>query len=185
MATILCKNYPQMATVRGGVIKKMNEPYKEDGEREVFYPNIETKSKIRVLEFIEDTSKNKDNLSHAKMILCGGVGLKTQENFKKLEELAKYFGPDCAVGGTRKAVEKGLISKDKQLGQTGKTTAPKLYIAFGVSGAIQHIVGIENSDYIIAINNDPNAQIFENCNYKIVGDAEAVLNSLLNEMKKI
>ena len=184
MATILCKNYPQMATVRGGVIKKISESYKEDGEKEIYYPNIDVESKIEIVEFIEDISKNKDNITKAKMILGGGLGLKNKENFEKLEELAKYFGSDCAVGGTRKAVDKGFISKDKQIGQTGKTVAPKIYVAFGISGAIQHMVGIENSDVIIAINNDKNAQIFENCDYKIVGDAETILNSMLDTVRK-
>ncbi|MBE7706904.1 MAG: electron transfer flavoprotein subunit alpha/FixB family protein [Cyanobacteria bacterium SIG30] len=185
MATILCKNYPQMATVRENVIKKADKIYKENGELENFYPNIEKESKIQIIEFIEDVKKNTDNLANAQIVLAGGLGLKNKENFEKLEKIASLFGTNCAVGATRGAVDKGYASKDKQIGQTGKTIAPKIYVAFGISGAIQHMVGIENSDYIIAINNDENAQIFENCDLKIVEDAQTVIDSLLDNMHNI
>jgi len=183
MATILCKKLPQMATVRPGVFQKEENVYKEEGEFEEFTPDMEDFFEpIRLLG--SETVKNKlsSELENAQIIVAGGRGLKTEENFEKLKKFAKLIGASFA--GSRKAVDMGLIEKEYQVGQTGKTVAPKVYIAFGISGAIHHIAGIENSKKIIAINTDENAPIFQNADVKIVKDASDVLDELIKELEE-
>ncbi len=181
MATILCKNTPQMATVRPSVLLKREDIYKKEGEFEEFTPNFEDyKDCIKILA--KETNKNKlsSELENAQIIVAGGKGLKNEENFCKLRKFANLIG--AAIAGSRGAVDMGLIDKEHQIGQTGKTVAPKIYIAFGISGAIHHLAGINNAEKIIAINNDENAPIIENSDIAIVDDAVKVLDELLKEL---
>lgn len=182
MATILCKKTPQMATVREHIFKKEERVIKNTVVEE-FFPNLEMpESSLKVLDFVFDKEKNTDNFSGAEVILSGGLGLGNKENFEKLKKLSSLMGG--AYGATRAAVDRGYVSKERQIGQTGKNVAPKIYIAFGISGAIQHLCGIENSDYIIAINNDKDAPIFQNCDLGIVGDASEIIDELLLVLDK-
>lgn len=178
MATILCKNSPQCATVRGGVFKKVEYNYQTYTNEIVLSENIFSKSPIKPLQFIP-CEIDSAGFENAKIILCGGKGLKSRENFEKLEKLAKLTG--CAVGASRGAVDKGFASQEIQIGQTGKTVAPQIYVAFGVSGAIHHISGMSASNVVVAVNNDPNAPIFDNCDYKIVADAVELIDELLKQ----
>ena len=123
------------------------------------------------------------NLEDAKFIVAGGRGVGSQEKFRIIEELAEVL--DAELGGSRITVELNWLEPDRQIGQTGKTVSPKLYIACGISGAIQHIVGMQNSDIIVAINKDPNAPIFNWAHYGIVGDLHEIIPVLIEEIKKI
>lgn len=126
---------------------------------------------------------NDVNIEEAEIIVAGGRGMGSPENFKVLEELADALGG--VLGVTRPIVEKGWYPLSRQVGQTGKTVAPKLYLAFGISGAIQHTAGITGSDMIVAINNDPEAAIFKVCDYGIVGDAMEVAREMIAQCKAI
>ena len=130
----------------------------------------------KVLEFIADETQDQAQLAYADIIVSGGRGLKRPENFQLVWDLAKVLGAE--VGATRPVVQAGWVSSDRQVGQTGKTVRPKLYIAAGISGAIQHRVGMEASDVIIAINEDKNAPIFDFASYAIVGNAMQILPAL-------
>lgn len=178
LCTIVTLNYrPQMATVRHRVMS-MPEPQPQRGGLIVdFDPGlIETDIVTKVLEFIPDEQRDKPQLPYAEIIVSGGKGLGKAENFKLVWDLANILGAE--VGASRAAIHAGWISADRQVGQTGKTVRPALYIAAGISGAIQHRVGMEASDCIIAINNDPNAPIFDFAHYAIVGDCTQVLPAL-------
>lgn len=137
---------------------------------------------IRILGTELNKHKLSSELENAQIVVAGGKGLKTEENFEKLKKLAKLTG--AAVAGSRGAVDMGLIDKEYQIGQTGKTVSPKVYVAFGISGAIHHLVGIENAKTIIAINTDEDAPIFKNADVKIVQDAVKVLDELIEELEK-
>ncbi len=178
MATILCKNNPQCATVREGVFKKNEFEYMTLTEEFPLSESIFSRSPLKLLEF-SPYELRESTFENAKVILCGGKGLKTRENFEKLEKLAKLTG--CAVAASRGAVDKGFAPQEIQVGQTGKTVAPQVYVAFGVSGAIHHISGMSASKTVVAVNNDPNAPIFENCDYKIVADAVKIIDKLLEK----
>ena len=123
------------------------------------------------------------NLEEAEIIVSGGRGMGTKENFQQVVDLAQLLGG--VVGATRPAIEDGWIPRNHQVGQSGKIVAPKLYIACGISGATQHLTGIVNSDYIVAINKDEDAPIFEVANIGIVGDVNKVLPVMFEEIKKI
>lgn len=171
MATIMCDKYrPQMATVRPHVMQ-MPEPSPGAGGqiiRASFTPP-EDQILVKVLEIIRDSdSKHKVDIGGADFIISGGRGMMGPENFPILEELAKAL--NGVVGASRSAVDAGWMPHDRQVGQTGKTVRPKIYIACGISGAIQHLVGMQDSDLIIAINRDKDAPIFEVAHYGIVGD---------------
>lgn len=178
LCTIMTLAYrPQMATVRPRVMA-MPRP---DAERsgaivEDTLGMVETDIVTKLLDFIPDANTNKVNLAYADIIVSGGKGLKNPENFKLVWDLAKVLGGD--VGATRPCVQSGWIEAERQVGQTGKTVRPKLYIAAGISGAIQHRVGMESSDVIVAINNDPNAPIFDFAHFGIVGNAMTILPAL-------
>ena len=179
MAEILCKTLPQMATLRPGALKI--ETTRGDVE-EIYLELPQTLSEQKILKI----TKNEElvsNLSEAKIVLAGGKGLKTKENFDKLFELAAKLsaktGLIISVGATRGAVEASLAPKHLQIGQTGISIVPETYIAFGISGAIHHMVGVENAHKIIAINNDPQAPIFLNSDYNICEDALRVIDDLL------
>ena len=183
MATILCKNHrPQMATVRPRVMKM---PDKIEGrEGKVIREELEIKEEdvlTRVEEFIKSDAKSVF-LDKAEIIVAVGLGIGSKKNLVLAQELADTMG--ATLAGTRGAVEAGWLTHDYQVGQTGTTVRPKLYIAIGISGAIQHLVGMERSDYIIAINNDPEASIFRVANYGMVGDLNEVVPIMTAEMKK-
>ena len=182
MATILCPyTRPQMATVRHKVFPVSVK--RCDGRAEIV--NLEPKpelfsSRSKVVEFMESVGE-KVNLVDADIIISGGRGLGCPENFEVLRELAEEI--DAAVGASRAAVDAGWISYPHQVGQTGKTVCPKVYIACGISGAVQHQVGMRSSDTIIAINKDPDAPIFSIADYGFVGDVLEVLPLLTKKIK--
>lgn len=182
MATILCPDSrPQMSTVRHKVFPI--SPKRESGKANII--NLTPKpqlfsSKSKVLEFIETIEENV-NLVDANIIISGGRGLGCPENFSILRELASEIG--AAVGASRAAVDAGWIPYPHQVGQTGKTVCPKIYIACGISGAVQHLAGMSSSDTIIAINKDPDANIFNYADYGFVGDALQVLPELIKKIK--
>lgn len=183
MADILCPNHrPQMATVRPGVFKRVIS--RPGSKAEVINETVsisENAKRIKVLNTHLDPIKTEDSVSEADVVICGGRGMKNAEGFAILEDLAGNLGG--AVGATRAAVDLGLKEKDKQIGQSGITVSPKLYVACGISGAVQHTVGMENSDTIIAINKDPKAPIFNFCKIGLVGDASQILPRVIQEIK--
>ena len=182
MATILCKTHPQMATVRPNVFKPLNEVQFKNTE--YICKTVEDKdliNNVKIEKFIETISDFKNELDSAQVIVAGGRGLKGSQGFEMLKELADLLGG--TVGATRLAVDLGYAPKEIQIGQTGKTVNPKLYIACAISGAIQHTVGMEGSDHIICINNDENAPIFNIADTGIVGDVFEVIPELINKLK--
>lgn len=182
MATILCKQRrPQMATARPGVFEALPKDPARQGEIINFPVTIrEEQIAARVLDFIQDP--NRVNLEDARVIVAGGMGMGGPEGFEMLRELARLLGGE--VGASRPAVDAGWIDRAHQIGQTGQTVRPKLYIACGISGAVQHIVGMEGSQVIVAINQDPNAPIFQVADYRIVGDVHQVVPALIEEARR-
>jgi electron transfer flavoprotein alpha subunit len=178
LCTIQTLNFrPQMATVRPRVMQLVERNLSRTG-RIIEEPlgMVEAGILTKVLEFIPDQQQSSAQLSYADIIVSGGRGLKRPENFQLVWDLAKVLGAE--VGATRPLVQAGWVTADRQVGQTGKTVRPKLYIAAGISGAIQHRVGMESSDVIIAINEDVNAPIFDFATYAIVGNAMQILPAL-------
>ncbi|NOU96767.1 electron transfer flavoprotein subunit alpha [Paenibacillus sp. LMG 31456] len=180
MATILCKKYrPQMATVRPKVMKALSpEPGRRGKLIEESIPLKEEEVRTKVLEIVRDTVKQV-RIDEADIIVAGGKGLGSPSGFQLIHQLADVLG--AAVGGSRDVVEAGWIEHHHQVGQTGVTVTPKIYFAIGISGAIQHIVGMQNSGLIIAINKDPNAAIFQACHHGIVGDAFEIVPMLIEQ----
>jgi electron transfer flavoprotein alpha subunit len=182
MATIRTPNSrPQIATVRPGTFKAIENVKRKTKIRKVEYDFKERDSVSKIVKVI-DKFKEEVNLEEADIIIAGGRGVGSKENFKIIEKLAEVMGAE--LGGSRVTVELNWLSQDRQIGQTGKTVAPKLYIACGISGAIQHLVGIQNSEIIVAINKDPNAPIFSIAHYGIVGDLHEVVPTLIKEFMK-
>ncbi len=179
MASIICKKYPQMATVRAGTFKKEEINNKQIEILEFNFPHI-LNLKSEIIEYKKDKKDEFVNLQNAKMVFAGGLGLKNKENFEKLKLLCKKTG--AIMGATRKAVDKGFVDKKYQIGQTGSTTTPEIYVAFGISGAIHHIMGMENSKKIIAINSDKNAPIFKYSDIGLVADASEIIDELLKSL---
>jgi electron transfer flavoprotein alpha subunit len=184
MATILCTDYrPQMATVRHKVFKEAQIDPKRTGEvivKEYKKNDAVLSSRTRFLETISEAVATV-NIAEADIIISGGRGMGKPENFSLLEDLAKVLGG--AVGASRAAVDSDWIDYSHQVGQTGKTVCPKIYIACGISGQIQHLIGMQSADMIIAINKDPNAPIFRVATFGIVGDALEVLPQLVRALK--
>ena len=178
MATILCKTYPQMATVRPGVFRVRSVDNKKDTEFIKMKSDLDSvDDKVKLLEFKKLINAEINDLDSAEIIVCGGMGLKNKQGFDLLKQFADKIG--ATVAATRPAVESGLAPRAVQIGQTGKTVHPKIYIACAVSGAIQHVVGMEGSDHIIAINNDPNAPIFDIADTGIVGDVFDIMKKYI------
>jgi len=184
MADIISPNSrPQMATVRPNVMKVANPILgkiavliREDIKID---KNLR---RVKILERKKEDGKTALKIENANIIVSGGRGMKTKEKFKILEELASLLGG--MVGASRAAVDMGFKEKSHQVGQSGATVSPRLYMAFGISGAIQHIVGMRSSDIVISINKDPNASIFSVSKYAIVGDAHQIAPKLVEALKK-
>jgi electron transfer flavoprotein alpha subunit/NAD-dependent dihydropyrimidine dehydrogenase PreA subunit len=183
MATIRTPtSRPQMATVRPGIFKA-NKMAKNKPKITTITKKFEEKDSVTKILKIVKKQKEKINLEDAEIIVAGGRGVGSKENFKIIEELAEVLGAE--MGGSRVTIELNWLDQDRQVGQTGKTVTPRLYIACGISGAIQHLVGMENSEIIVAINKDPHAPIFSVAHYGIVGDLHKVIPVLIDEIKKI
>jgi electron transfer flavoprotein alpha subunit len=181
IATIITPDNPtQMATVREGVMEKhfCDKP-KKAKIKEIQYIPDPMDELIQIIE--QHTEENKVDIKSAPIIVAGGYGVGSKQNFKLLHELAKVLGAEIA--GSRAAVDAGFITHERQVGQTGVTVRPKLYIAVGISGAIQHRAGMQESQKIIAINNDPDAPIFDISHYGIVGDAADIVPKFIEAFK--
>ncbi|MGO3018408.1 MAG: electron transfer flavoprotein subunit alpha/FixB family protein [Anaerococcus sp.] len=185
MAMILSPDHrPQMGTVRPGVFKKNAIGAKDDIE--VIEENIEFAEediRIKVVEFTPEGEGEEVDLLGAEYIVSGGRGLQESKNFELIEDLARALGG--TVGSSRAAVDAGWITHSHQVGQSGKTVGPKIYVAVGISGAIQHLAGMSSSDLVIAINKDPDAPIFSVADYGIVGDLFEVVPKLTEAINKI
>jgi len=174
---------PQMATTRPGVMIPLKRESGRKGEIKQIPVNlIEDDQRLAVHEIVREVAKG-INLAEADVIVSGGYGLGTADGFKMLNELAACF-ENSAVGASRKVVDLGWIPYQSQVGQTGKTVRPKLYIACGISGAIQHRVGMSKSGLIIAINKDPDAPIFKFAHHGIVGDCNQIIPEMIKQFKQ-
>ena len=184
MATIVCRHArPQMATVRPKVMSKAEpQPGHEPEVIPVSVDLDERRVATKILEILREDSGSQVNLQEADIIVSGGRGLGKAENFKYIEELAAALGG--AVGASRATVDAGWIPAYHQVGQTGKTVHPKLYVACGISGAVQHLAGMSSSDCIVAINKDPHAPIFDVAHFGIVGDLFEVIPALVKEIQR-
>ena len=182
MATIICPdNRPQMATVRPGVMQKIAKDTSRKAEVINFNPGFEKNAKfVDVVEVVKKVTDSVD-IMDAKILVSGGRGVGSKENFKLLQDLADAIGG--TVSCSRPCIEEGWCDKDQQVGQTGKTVRPHVYFAIGISGAIQHLAGMEESDIIIAINKDETAPIFDVADYGIVGDLNKILPLLTEKIK--
>jgi len=183
MATIMCDRFrPQMATVRSHV---MPMPQRVEGSRGRVVPESlpmrEADIFTKVLQVIRENKGGEVDIAGAEFIVSGGRGMMAKENFALLQELADELGG--VVGASRSAVDAGWMPAERQVGQTGKTVRPKIYIACGISGAIQHVVGMQDSDLVIAINRDPEAPIFEVAGYGIVGDLFQIVPAITGHLR--
>lgn len=181
MATIICPNHrPQMSTVRPGVMKKLEKDITRTGNVEkIDVKFLEDYKNVQVLKYVKENVK-KVNIEDAKFLISAGRGIGCKENMDALYELADLLGAE--VSASRAVVDAGWIDKSRQVGQTGKTVRPDVYIACGISGAIQHLAGMEESEYIIAINNNSDAAIFEVADLSLVGDVNKVIKNLIQEL---
>lgn len=185
MATILCKNNrPQMSTVRPGVMQKLTPDAKRKGEVVDYSIKFDTK-KIERVKIVKTVKQKKTvaDIAEAKVLISGGRGVGNKEGFKKLKALADELGGE--VSSSRAMVDAGVMEQSRQVGQTGKTVRPNLYMACGISGAIQHLAGMEESDLIIAINKDKFAPIFSVADLGIVGDLHKIIPMLTERLKNM
>ncbi len=174
---------PQMATVREGVMKKEIFDKNHKGKLNILDVNKYLKPEDLVVKVVErHMEKSKVNIKNSSIIVSGGYGMGSKENFDMLYELADVIGAE--VGASRAAVDAGFAEHDRQIGQTGVTVRPKLYIACGISGQIQHVAGMEDSSMIIAVNNDPNAPINKIADYVITGDVSEIIPKMIKYYKQ-
>lgn len=181
MATIICPNHrPQMSTVRPGVMKKLERDIARTGNIEKIDVDFsECDKNVEVLKYVKENVK-KVNIEDAKVLVSAGRGIGSKENMDAVYELADILGAE--VSASRAVIDAGWVDKSRQVGQTGKTVRPDVYIACGISGAIQHLAGMEESEYIIAINNNSDAAIFEVADLSLVGDVNKVIKNLIQEL---
>lgn len=184
MATIMCVEHrPQMSTVRPGVMQKRDRDANRKGNIIDFRPTFDTsKFKVKLLQEIKN-EKDRVDITEAKILVSGGRGVGNKEGFAKLQRLADVLG--AQVSSSRAMVDAGVMDHDRQVGQTGKTVRPDVYFACGISGAIQHLAGMEESELIIAINKDKFAPIFQVADLGIVGDVNKVIPLLTEKIEKI
>lgn len=182
-ATIICDvNRPQMGTVRPKVFKPAELDNTRTGEVIAFTPEAGAVSRVELVKKEALSSENAVKIDEADMIAAGGRGFGSKEKFDVLEQLAALFG-NSAVAGTRAAIDEGWLTHSQQVGQSGKSVTPHIYFACGISGAIQHLSGMKDSDIIIAINKDAEAPIFTVAHYGIVGDVNVILPKLIEKIK--
>jgi len=182
MATVVCQERrPQMATVRPRVMKRLPPDPNRTGEVIPETAPSSLRRRVAFLDFVAEIRETA-NLEEADVIVSGGRGMGDPKNFRLLEELARALGG--AVGASRAAVDAGWVPYSYQVGQTGKTVSPKVYFACGISGAVQHLVGMKSSDIIVAINKDPEAPIFKVATYGLVGDVLEIVPALTAEIKR-
>ncbi|MCK4752274.1 MAG: electron transfer flavoprotein subunit alpha/FixB family protein, partial [Planctomycetes bacterium] len=173
--------WPQMATVREGVMPMPEPDINRKGE--IITEKIELSQQDLPLEILAEHKRQKKvDLKAARVIVAGGAGVGSKDNFKLIWDLANCLG--AAPAATRAAVDLGFIDHDHQVGQTGTTVRPSLYIAAGISGAIQHQAGMDQSQKIIAINNDPEAPIFQMAHYKLIGDLNVIVPKMIKAIKE-
>ena len=184
MATIMCSDFrPQMATVRPGVMQRAEKNLSRKASPEIIkVDGLAESMDVEVMEIVKKTAEKMD-IQDAKILVSGGRGMGNPENFTVLEELATTLGG--TVSSSRAAVDSGWMEKDRQVGQTGKTVRPDVYFACGISGAVQHLAGMEDAEIIIAINKDASAPIFEVADFGVVGDALKVVPLLTQKIKTI
>ncbi|MCR4678665.1 electron transfer flavoprotein alpha subunit apoprotein [Lachnospiraceae bacterium YSD2013] len=182
IATIACpNNRPQMATVRPGVMQKIEPKKGAKAEVVEFNPGFQPNNRYVTIKEVVKAAKDVADIMDAKILVSGGRGVGSAENFKILDDLAAVLGG--TVSCSRAVVDSGWKPKDLQVGQTGKTVRPNVYFAIGISGAIQHVAGMEESDIIIAINKDEDAPIFDVADYGIVGDLNKIVPELTAKLK--
>lgn len=183
MATIVCKKHrPQMGTVRPGVLFAMDADESRTGEIVNYEVKFNaSKFKVKLLETVKEETDLID-ITEARILVSGGRGIGNKEGFEAMDGLAHTL--DAEVSASRAMVDAGYIGHDRQVGQTGKTVRPDLYFAFGISGAIQHVAGMEDSDLIIAVNKDKHAPIFQVADLGIVGDAKQIIKKLTEQLEK-